>query len=284
MNRKVKITVISCFIFVAVSCITVVANKRTVSAEKNDIDLAKKVITDFNPNSKNNIKKIREKVQNNKKIYEMEDNIYFYDIIPDGEIKTITKKPNMKTSNTKISKIEAQQKSLDIFHTLTKKNESNYTVDTKEKTLDNNSIYTIRYIEKNEKNQLTGNFIIIDLFPDGELQNAVIKNEDTSALNEATKVSEDQAKEIIADYVKNHKVLSKFDNTNNITGYEVTQTLFRGVNCWMVKVNINDPEFLNSPLNYYIDANTGKMIMNTEPQKPGFDPNPDIIKFLEDHK
>lgn len=52
----------------------------------------------------------------------------------------------------------------------------------------------------------------------------------------------------------------------------------------MVKVNINDPEFLNSPLNYYIDANTGKMIMNTEPQKPGFDPNPDIIKFLEEHK
>ncbi|ERI93556.1 peptidase propeptide and YPEB domain protein [Clostridiales bacterium oral taxon 876 str. F0540] len=284
MNRKVKITVISCFIFVAVSCITVVANKKIVSAEKNDIDLAKKVITDFNPNSKNNIKKIREKVQNNKKIYEMEDNIYFYDINPDGEIKTITKKPNMKTINTKISKIEAQQKSLDIFHKLTKKNESNYTVDTNEKTLDNNSIYTIRYIEKNEKNQLTGNFIIIDLFPDGELQNAVIKNEDTSALNEATKVSEDQAKEIIADYVKNHKVLSKFANTNNITGYEVTQTLFRGVNCWMVKVNINDPEFLNSPLNYYIDANTGKMIMNTEPQKPGFDPNPDIIKFLEDHK
>lgn len=284
MNRKVKITVISCFIFVAVSCITVVANKKIVSAEKNDIDLAKKVITDFNPNSKNNIKKIREKVQNNKKIYEMEDDIYFYDINPDGEIKTITKKPNMKTSNTKISKTEAQQKSLDIFHKLTKKNESNYTVDTNEKTLDNNSIYTIRYIEKNEKNQLTGNFIIIDLFPDGELQNAVIKNEDTSALNEATKVSEDQAKEIIADYVKNHKVLSKFANTNNITGYEVTQTLFRGVNCWMVKVNINDPEFLNSPLNYYIDANTGKMIMNTEPQKPGFDPNPDIIKFLEDHK
>lgn len=158
MNRKVKITVISCFIFVAVSCITVVANKRTVSAEKNDIDLAKKVITDFNPNSKNNIKKIREKVQNNKKVYEMEDNIYFYDINPDGEIKTITKKPNMKTSNTKISKTEAQQKSLDIFHKLTKKNESNYTVDADEKNLDNNSIYTIRYIEKNEKNKLTGNF------------------------------------------------------------------------------------------------------------------------------
>lgn len=269
VGRKTWLS-ISIVCALSIVCFSVIKLK-IVPTKAAEVDFEKQ-IEKFSQKSPDKIKKINDITIGGKKYQVLNDGTYDYQVEENGDINTITlsniesyKKQAPKTKE----EIEASAKEM-----VKRLDKSNYQlVDMKDVKNENGNAYNLIFREKKSDKVYTGNFINMIIQEDGTLTMLAAKQNESVAVDDTTKISSDQALSIVINHLntldKYKKYTSKLTEGTNISDlktneYIVEKTVFRDTTCWVIHLKIEGtPDYT---FVYYIDANTGDILVNGEPK------------------
>lgn len=251
-----------------------------VTFEKSTISKAtenkmKESVSSFNNVPKDNIEILTQKDESeqNKTFQKLFDGKFYYDVDHSGNILTIAKKQSDNASKTrKYDMQKYKDNAMNILKKINKdKASQDYDISYKETSLTGNQMITYLFREKGDDGGNTGNYVYVDMDFDGELIGASIHNsEDKDTHKKTTQLSEENAKEIFINYLKNHKNLNKYADKISANNYSASKEVFQGTIFWKFSFVIPESEYKDFTFSYYVDSNTGEIKFKSEPKMPGF--------------
>lgn len=233
-------------------------------------------------------------LNNGHKTYTLNDGQYSYDVYDDGSILSIYNSSFETKFNGYISRSEALESAKNIISKLDismdKYSIEEYNVNADDSNPEHYVDYNFTFRQRDKNSIFTGSYISIDLFGDGQLNTLNIHREkDQSASEKQIRLTREDAKNIILNYMKNHSTLKNY--TNNLSDenkFILERSIFYGVPVWYFRTvfkyssdSILPNEYATLDLQYIIDANTGEFLMMECPPYPEFEEDPIVKKSIE---
>lgn len=268
-KRVFAVCILSAAMLMVLSaCVSKTAYNTISKAAEDD---SKKLIMKFSQKGSDEIKKLRDIDVAGETYEELTDGIYNYQVAKDGSVGITLVNVEKYKKQDKKSKEDIKQSAQDIMKRLDK---SNYELVSIQETSDENQgRYTLSFREKTSEKVYTGKGVGMIFKDDGTLVSLSI-DEKGGVISETTKISRDEAFKIAVsnlstvnesykDYIS--KLAERKDSDNlGVNQYIIEKGVFRDTTCWMIKIKLQCyDDFI---FNYYIDVNTGDIVLADVPK------------------